>query len=48
MSGVLKAGYLMLGALSNTFKVPVDGYAFLKGGVSCVENWSVWFLLSRC
>ena len=26
MSGVLKAGYLMLGVLSNTFKVPVNGY----------------------
>jgi len=26
MSGVLKAGYLMLGALPNTFKVPVNGY----------------------
>ena len=28
MNGVLKAGYLMLGALSNTFKVPVNGYDF--------------------
>jgi len=26
MSGVLKAGYFMLGALPNTFKVPVKGY----------------------
>ena len=26
MTGVLKDGYLMLGALPNTFKVPVDGY----------------------
>jgi hypothetical protein len=29
---ILKIGYLMLGALPNMFKIPVNGYQFFCGG----------------
>jgi len=44
MSGVLKAGYLMLGALHDTVKIPVNGYTILV----CVSVfWPSGVLLTK-